>query len=111
MTRWFIKEVATATETNPNFAGKVEVDICGKNEESIFSDDLYRHKDLTNNHICIAEYGYKSKSRAITEATKQAREIRDSEKKYGFWTYRFYVVGYSVDGNSVTPIEELEVAI
>lgn len=110
MTRWFIKEVATATETNTNFAGKVEVDICGKSEESIFSDDLYRHKDLTNNPICIAEYGYKSKSRAITEATKQAREIRDSETRYGFWTYRFYVVGYSIDGNSVTPIEELEVA-
>lgn len=109
-TRYFIKEVATATETNPNFAGKIEVDICGKNEECVYSDSVYHSKDLTNNPICMREYGYRSKSRAITEATKQAREARESDVKYGYWTYKFYVIEYTIDDNGdVALTDEVEV--
>lgn len=110
--RYFIKEVATATETNPSFAGMVEVDICGKNEECVYSDFLYHNRDLTDNPICMREYGYRSKSRAITEATKQAKESREYDIKYGYWEYKFYVVEYTIDDNGdVTLTDEVEVVI
>lgn len=60
-TYWFVKEVSTATETNPSFAGEVHVQISGKGGQAIFVEtpDGFYNKDWTMYASDIIEYGYK----------------------------------------------------
>ena len=94
--------VATATDSNPSYAGAVRKYVYGKRDELLFTDseEITKYKAGYDKLYAsdIREYGYTRRQDA-----KRCYSYTHPDNN-GYWTSKAYVVEYDVCGSEVTEV-------
>ena len=95
MKKYLIQVTSRGTEINPNFAGDVDVYVCGKGslsniDRTVRYDDYLIIEPIIQ--LLARDYGYATESAAKVGLAALKKSNDEESKRYGFHTFEHEIV-------------------